>query len=195
MTHPNIPLISFTGGTATAKHIIINSAPFYKKMSLELGGKNPNIIFDDCNLDVCVDTTIRSSFLNQGEICLCGSRLLVQEGIYPEFLKRFVAKTNALVVGDPKDPKTNMGALISKEHLAKVQSYIEMAKRDGGKIETGGCRPEGLSAECEGGYFLAPTVITGLDHSSCVVTDEIFGPVVTITTFKTEEEGSFLLLL
>lgn len=189
MSHPGIPLISFTGGTATAKHIIIASAPYYKKMSLELGGKNPNIIFDDANLDNCVDVTVRSSFLNQGEICLCGSRLLVQEGIYPEFLKRFVAKTKALVVGNPKDAKTNMGALISKEHLAKVQSYIEMAKTDGGKIETGGGRPEGLPAEFEGGYFLAPTIISGLDHSSCVVTDEIFGPVVTVTPFKTEEEA------
>eukprot|EP01122_Echinamoeba_exundans_P007749 TRINITY_DN2453_c0_g1_i3.p1 TRINITY_DN2453_c0_g1~~TRINITY_DN2453_c0_g1_i3.p1 ORF type:complete len:495 (+),score=95.46 TRINITY_DN2453_c0_g1_i3:24-1487(+) len=189
VSHPSIPLISFTGGTATAKHIIIASAPYYKKMSLELGGKNPNIIFDDANLDTCVDVTVRSSFLNQGEICLCGSRLLVQEGIYPEFLKRFVAKTKALVVGDPKDPKTNMGALISKEHLAKVTSYVEMAKRDGGKIETGGGRPAGLPAEFEGGYFLEPTIITGLDHSSCVVTEEIFGPVVTITTFKTEEEA------
>jgi acyl-CoA reductase-like NAD-dependent aldehyde dehydrogenase len=131
VSHPDVPLISFTGGTATGEHIIRDSAPHYKKLYLELGGKNPNIIFDDANLEKCVPESVRSSFSNQGEICLCGSRILVQEGIYDKFVQLFVEKTKQLVVGDPRDPKTNVGALVSKEHLERVKSYVELAKQEG----------------------------------------------------------------
>jgi len=186
--HPDVPLISFTGGTATGEHIIRDSAPQYKKLYLELGGKNPNIIFDDANLEECVATTIRSSFSNQGEICLCGSRILVQEGIYEKFLKLFVEKTKQLVVGDPKDPKTNVGALVSKEHREKVEYFIALGKEEGGTIVCGGNRPH-VSEELKNGYYLNPTIITGLSPKCRTQQEEIFGPVVGITTFKTEEEA------
>ena len=168
----------------------MNSAPFYKKLSLELGGKNPVLIFDDCNFDVSVATTIRSSFLNQGEICLCGSRIYVQEGIYEKWLTAFVHKVNEMKVGDPHNSDTNCGALVSKDHMAKVKYYIQKAIEDGGKIEAGGLEaPEGLNDRVKNGYFVRPTVITGLTHASCVIKDEIFGPVVTVVPFKTEEEA------
>jgi len=185
--HPEVPLISFTGGTATGEHIIRDSAPYYKKLYLELGGKNPNIIFNDCDLEECVSTTIRSSFSNQGEICLCGSRILIQDGIYEKFMKLFVEKTKQLVVGDPRDPKTNIGALVSKEHREKVEYYINLAKQEGGTIVCGGDRPL-VSEELKDGYYLNPTIITGLPSTCRTQQEEIFGPVVGITTFKTEGE-------
>jgi len=186
--HPDIPLISFTGGTATAEHIIRDSSPHYKKLYLELGGKNPNIIFDDADLDECIPTTIRSSFSNQGEICLCGSRILVQEGIYEKFIQRFVEATNKLVVGDPTSSSTNMGALVSEEHRKKVEYYIDLAKKEGGTVQSGGNRPN-LPPPFNNGYFLNPTIITGLSGSCETQREEIFGPVVGVTTFKTEEEA------
>ena len=190
VSHPDIKLISFTGGTKTAQAIIVNSAPYYKKLSLELGGKNPVLIFDDCNFDVCVATTIRSSFLNQGEICLCGSRIYVQEGIYEKWLAAFVQKVKEMKVGDPQSADTNCGALVSKDHMAKVRYYIQKAIDDGGKVEVGGLEtPEGLNERVKDGYFVRPTVLTGLTHASCVIKDEIFGPVVTVVPFKTEEEA------
>lgn len=163
VVHEDIRLISFTGGTKTAEAIIKSSAPFYKKLSLELGGKNPNVIFDDCNIDQCVETTIRSSFLNQGEICLCGSRIYVQETIYDEFLRKFLAKIREMKIGNPFDASTNVGALITKEHMAKVLSYVEIAKKDG-KVEIGGSKPDDLPEELRDGYFVAPTVITGTSY-------------------------------
>lgn len=186
--HPDVPLISFTGGTATAEHIIRNSAPHYKKLYLELGGKNANVIFDDADLKECVANSVRSSFSNQGEICLCGSRIIVQEGIYEKFLEEFIAQTKNLVVGDPANPATHMGALVSKEHLAKVRSYLDIAKEEGGKIVFGGETPK-VGEEFEGGYWLTPTIITNLSPTCRVQQEEIFGPVVGITTFKTEEEA------
>ena len=130
--HPDVPLISFTGGTVTGERIIKDSARFYKKLSLELGGKNANIIFDDANLELAIETSVRSSFANQGEICLCGSRIFVQQSIFDEFVEKFVQKVSKLVVGDPKDKNTNMGALVSAQHLDKVMSYVEIAKEEGG---------------------------------------------------------------
>lgn len=183
-------MISFTGGTKTAQAIIINSAPFYKKLSLELGGKNPVLIFDDCNFDTCIATTIRSSFLNQGEICLCGSRIYVQKGIYDKWIAAFVEKVKAMKVGDPNDSDTQCGALVSKDHMNKVRYYIQKAIDDGGKIEVGGLdAPEGLGERVANGFFVRPTVITGLTHSSCVIKEEIFGPVVSVIPFDTEEEA------
>lgn len=186
--HPEVPLISFTGGTATGEHIIRDSASYYKKLYLELGGKNPNIIFNDADLEECVTTTVRSSFSNQGEICLCGSRILIQEGIYDKFIKLFIEKTKQLVVGDPRDPKTTTGALVSKEHKEKVEYYIHLAKQEGGTIVCGGDVPH-ISEELKDGYYLNPTIITGLPSNCRTQQEEIFGPVVGITSFKTEEEA------
>lgn len=187
--HPEVPAISFTGGTLTAKTIIENSAPHYKKLSLELGGKNPNIIFADADLEKCLATTIRSSFLNQGEICLCGSRIFIEEEIYNKFSDKFVALVDELVVGNPADEKSFMGALVSKSHLDKVCGFIAKAQTLGGKILAGGARPTNLEACFANGYFLRPTIIAGLDPQCEVMQEEIFGPVVTITPFKSDEEA------
>lgn len=181
--HPAVPLISFTGGTSTGEIIQKQAAPHFKKLSLELGGKNPNIIFDDAELKKCLPTTIRSSFLNQGEICLCGSRIFVQEGIYDSFVEKFVAEVKKLKVGDPKDDANFMGPLVSKEHFDKVNACIEKAKKDGGKVLVGGDQPE-LSEQHKNGYYLNPAVIVDLDRCSEINLEEIFGPVVTILPFK-----------
>ncbi|HZG73928.1 MAG TPA: aldehyde dehydrogenase [Chondromyces sp.] len=183
--HPDVDAISFTGETTTGKVIMKAAASTLKKLSYELGGKNPNIIFADADLDEVVETTIKSSFANQGEVCMCGSRIYVERAAYDAFLEKFVAKTKELVVGDPLDPKTNVGALISEEHFERVKSYIEVAKEEGGNILTGGKTPEGLEDK---GYYLEPTIIVGLDRNCRVVREEIFGPVVTVIPFDREEE-------
>ena len=184
--HPDIPMISFTGGTQTGATIARTAAPMFKKMSLELGGKNPNIIFDDCNYEDALKTTVHSSFANQGQICLCGSRIFIQRGIYEKFKNDFVAKVKQLKVGDPTE-KVNLGAVVSKDHQQKVLSYVELAKEEGGTVLTGGhaIQPEG---RCANGYFIAPTIIEGLSFDCRTNQEEIFGPVVTITPFDTEEE-------
>eukprot|EP01132_Coremiostelium_polycephalum_P004517 gene4517-5632_t len=192
--HPNVPLISFTGGTKTGEVISKLSAPYYKKLSLELGGKNPALIFDDCNFDECVATSVRSSFNNQGEICLCTSRIFVQEGIYERFVQKFVEKASQWTVGDPKDPASSMGALISADHLKKIEYYVDLARQEGGNVLLGGKRaqigPGG--SPLRGGYYYPATVITEIKPTSRVMQEEIFGPVVTIYPFKTEEEGLHL---
>jgi aminomuconate-semialdehyde/2-hydroxymuconate-6-semialdehyde dehydrogenase len=160
----------------------------FKKLSLELGGKNPNLVFADCDFEKAMATSIRSSFSNQGEICLCGSRILVERSVYDRFVEEFVKRTKSLVVGDPLDAKTNLGALVSEAHLNKVLSYIELAKQEGGIILTGGKRIK-INGRCEDGYFVEPTVITGLNHLCRTNQEEIFGPVVTILPFDTEEEA------
>lgn len=185
--HPDIPLISFTGGTKTGETIAAIAAPMFKKLSLELGGKNPNIIFADCDYEKMIQTTIRSSFANQGQICLCGSRIFIERPIYEKFKADFVTKTKALIVGNPQDKKTNQGALVSKSHLEKVISYIELAKEEGGTILAGGNRID-LSNEGLNGWFLEPTIIEGLSYDCRTNQEEIFGPVVTIMPFDTEEE-------
>lgn len=187
--HPDIPVISFTGGTSTGKLVAANAAKHFKKVSLELGGKNPTMIFDDCDYEKALKTTIRSSFSNQGQICLCGSRLLVQEGIYERFVKDYVSAIKELKVGAPEDENTVVGALISESHREKVMSYIQSAKEDGGKIECGGEIPKDLPNKNNAGYFLQPTVITGLNSQCKVNQEEIFGPVVTILPFKDEAEA------
>lgn len=187
--HPDIPLISFTGGTATGKVIMQAAALHYKKISLELGGKNPNIIFKDCDLEVAVQNSVRSSFANQGEICLCGSRIFVEKEVEEAFVEQFVAATSkAVVPGDPSLSATSMGALVSKEHYDKVMSYIALAKELGGNIIFGGDRPSDLPERCKDGYFIAPTIITGLPPDSRVQQEEIFGPVVTIWPFTSEKQ-------
>ena len=158
-------------------------APTLKKVSFELGGKNPNIIFADADLDEAIATTLRSSFLNQGEVCLSGSRIYVERPIYDEFLTKFVEETKKLKVGNPFDENTNVGALVSEEHYNKVTSYLEIAKEEGGTFLTGG-----KAADMKKGFFVEPTIITGLGEDSRCVREEIFGPVVTVAPFDTEEE-------
>ena len=187
--HRHVPIISFTGGTVTGKRIAVAAAPKLKKLSLELGGKNANIIFADCDLDDCVSTTLRTSFANQGEICLCGSRILVQSSIYDTFMSKFVAAAKALRTGDPQDPQSFMGALISKQHLEKVRGYIEVARQEGGTVLLGGDAPSSLPSHCQNGYFLNPTIITGLGPNSRCNQEEIFGPVVTVIPFESEQEA------
>lgn len=186
-THPSVKAISFTGGTATGRRIASVAAPLFKKMSLELGGKNPNIIFADCNYDEMLSTTIRSSFANQGQICLCGSRIFVERPIYEKFKRDFIAKVAALKVGDPSDLSTKTGAVVSESHMQKVLSYIQLAKEEGGQILTGGMRVK-PGGRCENGWFLQPTVIENLAYDCRTNQEEIFGPVVTIMPFDTEEE-------
>ena len=185
--HPDVPLISFTGGTATGKSIAATAAPMFKKLSLELGGKNPNIIFEDCDFETALNTSVHSSFANQGQICLCGSRIFVQRGIYDKFVDAFVKKVEALTVGDPLDADTKVGAVVSEAHMNKVLSYIELAKEEGGEVLTGGGRVM-LEGRCAQGYFLKPTVISGLTASCRTNQEEIFGPVVTIMPFDNESE-------
>ena len=186
--HPEIKAISFTGGTVTGEHIASVAAPTFKKLSLELGGKNPSIIFDDCDFEEAVHQAVRSAFTNQGEICLCGSRILIENSIYDQFRDAFVNKVKQLTVGDPFEDGINVGALVSKSHWEKVLSYIQLAKEEGGTILCGGTTvsPKG---RCEQGWFIEPTVIEGLDNACRTNQEEIFGPVVTLQRFSSEEEA------
>ncbi|MCC6329110.1 MAG: aldehyde dehydrogenase [Acidobacteria bacterium] len=214
VAHKDVAAISFTGGTKTGEEIARIAAPMLKKLSLELGGKNPNIIFADCNYEEMLATTVRSSFSNQGEICLCGSRIFVERPLYERFKSDFVARVSALKVGDPLDSATDVGAIVSKQHFDKIMSYIELAKQEGGTILCGGhsidlsaempieaeTRPVGsvplgaptphsaLRNPHSNGWYIQPTVIEGLSHDCRTNLEEIFGPVVTIMPFDTEDE-------
>ncbi len=188
--HKNIKAISFTGGTKTGAHIARVAAPMFKKLSLELGGKNPNIIFADCDYDKMLATTVRSSFANQGQICLCGSRIFVEEKIYEKFKRDFIKKVAALKVGNPSEKETNIGALVSKEHLEKVKSYIDIAENEGGEILFGGNKVTVKGSE--NGYYLEPTIVEVKSNKCRLNQEEIFGPVVTIMSFKTDEEALHL---
>ena len=187
VAHPNIKAISFTGGTKTGEHIARTAAPMFKKLSLELGGKNPNLIFADCDYDKMLAVTLKSSFSNQGQICLCGSRIFIEKSIYARFKEDFITKVKALKVGNPFDAGTDMGAVVSKPHLEKVQSYIKLAVDEGGIILSGGKKVEVKGSE--NGYYLEPTVIEVQNNDCRVNQEEIFGPVVTIMPFETEEEA------
>ena len=184
--HPDIKAISFTGGTATGAHIAKIAAPMFKKLSLELGGKNPNIIFSDCDYEDMLKTSVRSSFSNQGQICLCGSRIFVEASIYEKFKKDFVEKVKALKVGHPSKADTNIGALVSKQHLNKVIEYISIAQKEGATILCGGKKV--TIKGFENGYYLEPTVIEVPTDECRINQEEIFGPVVTIMPFNTEDE-------
>lgn len=185
--HSDTPIVSFTGGTVTGKHIATVTAPMFKKVSLELGGKNPNIIFADADFEKAVSMAARAAFTNQGQICLCGSRLFIEEKIYYKFRDALVTKTAKLKLGDPKDPSSNLGAVVSKEHMNKILSKIDLAKQLGGKILIGGKR-EILEGELKGGYYVQPTIIEGLSSDCDINQEEIFGPVVSLIPFKTEED-------
>lgn len=188
VAHPDVPLISFTGGTATGQHIASVAAPMFKKLSLELGGKNPNLIFADCDFDQALKTSLNSSFANQGQICLCGSRIYIERSLYNRFRDAFVEEVKKMKVGDPFAAESRLGAVVSKPHYDKVLSYIELAKEEGGTILCGGhaVHPGG---ECAEGWFIAPTVIEGLSETCRTNQEEIFGPVVTLQPFDTEEEA------
>jgi aminomuconate-semialdehyde/2-hydroxymuconate-6-semialdehyde dehydrogenase len=185
--HPQIQAISFTGGTQTGARISKTAGPCFKKLSLELGGKNPNIVFADCDFDKALAGTLKSSFFNQGEVCLSGSRIFVESSIYERFREGLVEKTRVLETGDPMSESSSLGALISKAHLEKILSYIELSRREGGTILTGGerVRPEG---RCKDGFFVTPTVIEGLPADCRTNQEEIFGPVVTLSPFDSENE-------
>lgn len=187
VAHPKIKAISFTGGTKTGAHIASIAAPMFKKLSLELGGKNPNIIFADCDYDKMLSTTVRSSFSNQGQICLCGSRILVEEKIYDKFKKDFIQKVAQLKVGNPSEESTKIGALVSFAHLEKVKGYIDNASKDGGKVLFGGNKV--VVTGSENGYYLQPTIIEVTDNKCSLNQEEVFGPVVTIMPFKTDMEA------
>ena len=186
--HPEIKAISFTGGTETGKRIAATAAPMFKKLSLELGGKNPTLVFANCDFEETVAQTVRASFTNQGEICLCGSRVFIERSIYEKFKAAFVERVRAMKVGDPNESTTNLGAIVSKQHHAKVLSYIELAQQEGGTILTGG-KALKMEGRCADGYFISPAVIEGLDYNCRTQQEEIFGPVVTLTPFDTEEEA------
>jgi len=188
--HPKVAAVSFTGGTATGAHIASVTAPKFKKLSLELGGKNAAIIFSDCDFDEAISTTLRSSFANQGQICLCGSRILVEKSLYKRFRDALVAKAKKMKVGDPMNPATKTGAVVSKEHRDKILDYIALARKEGGSILCGGnsTTPENQPA-LKDGYYIEPTIIEGLAHDCTVNQEEIFGPVVTIQPFESEEEA------
>lgn len=181
--HPKIKAISFTGGTNTGRIIGASTSQQFKKVSLELGGKNPNLVFADCDLDEAIKTSVRSGFSNQGEICLCGSRIFIERSIYDEFRSKYVQLVSSLKVGNPTED-VQMGALISEDHMNKVLGFIDQAKKDGGTILTGGKRVEGLS-----GYFVEPTVIEGLDANCAINQQEVFGPVVSLIPFESEEDA------
>ena len=188
VNHPRVKAVSFTGGTATGARIAAAVAPKFKKLSLELGGKNPTIIFDDCDYDKMLRTTLRAAFANQGQICLCGSRILVQESLYDRFAADFTAKVSAMKVGDPILTETRTGAVVSEAHMNKILSYIELAKQEGGTVLCGGKRVV-VEGRCAGGFFVEPTVIAGLGPDCRTNREEIFGPVVTIQSFRDEEHA------
>jgi len=187
VTHKDVKAISFTGGTKTGEWIAREAAPKFKKLSLELGGKNPNVIFADCDYEEMLATTVRSSFSNQGQICLCGSRIFVERPLYEKFKADFTEQVSKLIIGDPLNELTNIGAVVSQQHLDKVLSYIELAKEEGGRILLGG-KQASIPGSCENGWFIEPTVIENLAFDCRTNQEEIFGAVVTIQPFDTEEE-------
>ena len=186
--HPQIPTVSFTGSTKVGQWIAQTAGPMFKRLSLELGGKNPLIVFEDADVPLALDTAMRAGFSNQGQICLCGSRILVHESLAAQFTAELSARAKALRIGDPLEAATQQGALSSRAHLEKVSSLVEQARQLGAKFHSGGNRvsPGALPARCKGGFFFEPTVLTGLDPNCTVEQEEIFGPVVTIQSFKDE---------
>ncbi len=185
--NPDIDLVSFTGGTSTGAKVAQSASPQFKKLSLELGGKNASIVFSDCDLEETIKGVTRAAFLNQGQVCLCGSRILIESSIYDQFMEMFVESVESMSIGDPMDENTDLGALISKPHLNKVEGYVSLAIEEGGQIVTGGrpCLPK----ELEGGNWMSPTIVAGLDVDSRCSTEEVFGPFVTVHRFDSEEEA------
>ena len=187
VSHPKIKAVSFTGGTATGKLIANKTASSFKKLSLEMGGKNPAIIFSDCKYDTMLETVTRSSFSNQGQICLCSSRILIEKSIYDKFKKDFISRVSELIVGDPNNENTQFGSISSQAHYDKILDYIDLGKKEGGEILLGGNEVK-INGRCKDGYFIEPTIFQGLKNSCKTNQDEIFGPVVTLIPFDTEED-------
>lgn len=185
--HPGVRAISFTGGSVTGARIAALAAPHFKKLSLELGGKNPNIVFADCDYEQALATTVRSSFANQGQICLCGSRVFIERTLYDRFRQDLVQRAKRLKVGDPREPDTDLGAVVSAAHQQKIDSCVQLARQEGGSVLCGGSVVS-LPGRCAGGWFYAPTVIEGLDNACRTNQEEIFGPVVTLMPFDTESD-------
>jgi aminomuconate-semialdehyde/2-hydroxymuconate-6-semialdehyde dehydrogenase len=188
LEHPEIKAISFTGGTQTGRIVARTAAPLFKKLSLELGGKNASVILDDADLELAAKGAAKAGFTNSGQVCLCGSRILIDESIADEFTVLLIKEIESMKIGDPQNEDTDIGSVISISHLEKVESYVELALQEGGKILTGGNRPI-LDGSNANGAFLSPTVISGLDINSRTATEEIFGPVVTLHTFKDDAEA------
>jgi aminomuconate-semialdehyde/2-hydroxymuconate-6-semialdehyde dehydrogenase len=189
VAHPGIRAISFTGGTATGRAIAESGAAQFKKLALELGGKNPTLVFGDCDFDRSVESAVRAAFTNQGEICLCGSRVLIEHTIYARFREAFVERVKRLRLGDPLEADTDQGALVSEAHLKKVMAAVAQARADGGQILCGGQRASVDTARCRRGWFHEPTVIDGLDANCAANQEEIFGPVATLQSFGDEADA------
>ncbi|MFG0257264.1 MAG: aldehyde dehydrogenase [Phycisphaerales bacterium JB043] len=186
--HADVPTISFTGSTRVGAWIAERAGAMLKRVSLELGGKNPNVIFADADMERAVEHAVRGAFTNQGQICLCGSRVLVERAAYDEFIERFVASVRALRVGDPLED-VDLGSLVSREHLQNVEQRVELARQEGAEVLAGGRRADVASERCGGGYFYEPTVLGGLDAGCRTEREEIFGPVVSVSAFDDEEEA------
>lgn len=186
--HPDVKAISFTGGTSTGRRIAATAAPMFKKLSLELGGKNPTIVYDDVDVASTARSVARAAFTNQGEICLCGSRIFVQRGIYDAFQEALIMETRRFVVGDPLEADTRTGAVVNQAHMEKVLGYIELAKQEGGTVLAGGNRAQ-VQGRCANGFFIEPTLIAGLPQQCRVNREEIFGPVATLIPFDSEDEA------
>ncbi len=187
--HPGIKAISFTGGTSTGAHIARTTASMFKKLSLELGGKNPAIIFSDCDFDAALATTVRSSFANQGQICLCSSRILIEDRIYDRFRDALIEKVKRMIPGDPLDEQTKMGAVVSAAHRDKIIQHIELAQSEGGQLLCGGGTASAPNDRCKDGFFVAPTVFENLGPNCQLNQQEVFGPVITLQRFYSEDEA------
>lgn len=188
VAHPRVGTVSFTGGTKTGAEIARLAAPQFKKISLELGGKNPTIVFADADLDAALPASVQAAFANQGQICLCGSRVFVEDIIYHDFARRFVELTRAQRIGDPLDPATEQGAMVSRAQLDKTRGYVQLASEEGAEILSGGRAPQNLPDRCRNGYFFEPTVLAGLKADCRVNQEEIFGPVAALLPFSREED-------
>ena len=187
--HPVVKAISFTGSTATGSSIAAHAAPKLKKLALELGGKNANLVFADADLDAAVTGSVRAAFTNQGQVCHCGSRILIERPLFEPFVERFVAAAGALKVGDPLEERTEQGAVVSRAHYEKILGYLKLAREEGGEFLTGGEPAEPPNARCKDGWFVKPTVVAGLPATCRTNQEEIFGPVVTVAPFDREDEG------
>ncbi len=188
VSHNNIKAISFTGGTQTGMKIAKKTATSFKKMALEMGGKNPAIIFSDSDYDNMIKTVVKSAFTNQGQICLCSSRLLIQKSFYQKFKDDFITAVSKIIIGDPNEKLVEFGAISSKLHYDKILNYIKMAKKEGGTILFGGKSIE-MNNRCKEGWFIQPTIIEGISNKSQINQEEIFGPVVTLIPFENEKEA------
>ncbi len=187
LEHKDINMISFTGGTETGKKVMQAASATIKKVSLELGGKSPNIVFADCDFDAAIGGTMSAIFMNQGQMCTAGSRLFIEEKIYDQFLAKLVEKTKSLTIGPATDYQTSFGPVISKEHRDKILGFIQRAVKDGAKVACGGQIPDG--EKFKNGFYIEPTILEITDHSIEIAQEEVFGPVLVVMKFSTVDEA------